>query len=123
MGAKAEVGWTTPGEDGVKRHVYAHRNGKKWQFFERPKRAGKEVQWLEMKTPPLADWLELRWRETACLGFNITPAINPGGLEEFVDHVVPILQKRGVFRKDYTGTTLLDHLGIKRPPRLRQAAE
>ncbi len=59
MGAKAEIGWTTPGEDGVKRHVYAHRIGKKWSFFERPKRAGKEIQWTEMENPPLSDWLEL----------------------------------------------------------------
>ena len=36
----------------------------------------------------------------------------PGGLAPFVDQVVPLLQERGVFRADYTGTTLRDHLGL-----------
>lgn len=59
MGAKSEIGWTTPGEDGVKRHVFATKHGKDWQFFERPKRKGRDVQWIEMPNPPLRDWLEL----------------------------------------------------------------
>jgi hypothetical protein len=40
----------------------------------------------------------------------------PGGLKDFVDGVVPELQRRGLFRKDYEGVTLRDHLGLKRPP-------
>ncbi len=48
-------------------------------------------------------------------GFNIMPAYLPGGLDDFVDLVVPILQKRGVFRRDYDGTTLRAHLGLARP--------
>jgi hypothetical protein len=59
MGAKAEVGWTTPGEDGLKRHVFAQRVGGEWHFFERPRRKGKEVQWEPLAEPPLEDWLEL----------------------------------------------------------------
>ena len=59
MGSKSEIGWTTPGEDGVKRHAFAHKTGKKWQFFERPKRAGKDIQWIEIKEPALSDWLDL----------------------------------------------------------------
>lgn len=59
MGAKAEIGWTTPGEDGLKRHVFAQRVGGKWMFFERPRRKGKEVQWEPLTEPPLSDWLEL----------------------------------------------------------------
>ena len=35
--------------------------------------------------------------------------------EEFVKHVIPELQKRGIYRKEYTGATLRDHLGLKRP--------
>lgn len=59
MGAKAELGWTTPGEDGVKRHVYAQKVGSDWRFFERPKRRGRDIEWIPMPEPPLADWLEL----------------------------------------------------------------
>lgn len=59
MGAKAEVGWTTPGEDGVKRHVFAQHVGKEWRFFQRPKRKGRDVEWEPLPEPPLIDWLEL----------------------------------------------------------------
>lgn len=59
MGAKADIGWTTPGDDGIKRHVYAQHVGDQWKFFERPKRRGKEVEWVPMPEPPLRDWLEL----------------------------------------------------------------
>jgi FMN-dependent oxidoreductase (nitrilotriacetate monooxygenase family) len=45
-------------------------------------------------------------------GFILVPHITPGGLDPFVDHVVPLLQERGVFRTEYTGTTLRDHLGL-----------
>ena len=53
-------------------------------------------------------------------GFILVPHITPGGLDPFVDQVVPLLQERGVFRADYTGTTLRDHLGLAplpAPPR------
>jgi FMN-dependent oxidoreductase (nitrilotriacetate monooxygenase family) len=46
-------------------------------------------------------------------GFILVPHITPGGLDEFADTVVPLLQERGVFRADYTGTTLRDHLGLR----------
>ena len=49
-------------------------------------------------------------------GYILVPHITPGGLAPFVDKVVPLLQERGVFRADYTGTTLRDHLGLD-PPR------
>lgn len=45
-------------------------------------------------------------------GYILVPHITPGGLAPFVDKVVPLLQERGVFRTDYTGTTLRDHLGL-----------
>ena len=48
-------------------------------------------------------------------GFNVMPAALPSGLETFVDHVVPILRQRGLFRTEYTGRTLRDHYGIPRP--------
>ena len=45
-------------------------------------------------------------------GFILVPHLVPGGLDPFVDAVVPLLQERGVFRADYEGTTLRDHLGL-----------
>jgi len=48
-------------------------------------------------------------------GFNAMPAVLPSGLERFVDEVVPILQDRGLFRTEYTGSTLREHYGLPRP--------
>jgi len=48
-------------------------------------------------------------------GFILVPHVTPGGLDPFVDTVVPLLQERGVFRTEYTGTTLRDHLGLSTP--------
>jgi FMN-dependent oxidoreductase (nitrilotriacetate monooxygenase family) len=45
-------------------------------------------------------------------GFILVPHITPGGLDEFADTVVPLLQERGVFRTEYEGSTLRDHLGL-----------
>lgn len=59
----------------------------------------------------LIDW----FNGGACDGFIIGAPWLPGGLERFVDGVVPILQKRGVFRTEYEGTTLREHLGLERP--------
>ena len=50
-------------------------------------------------------------------GFILVPHITPGGLEDFADAVVPLLQERGVFRTEYEGTTLRDHLGLTEPAR------
>ncbi|SED44169.1 LLM class flavin-dependent oxidoreductase [Rhodobacter sp. 24-YEA-8] len=49
-------------------------------------------------------------------GFNIMFPFLPAGLTDFTDQVVPELQRRGLFRRDYEGATLRDHLGLKRPP-------
>ncbi|MEU5262224.1 NtaA/DmoA family FMN-dependent monooxygenase [Amycolatopsis sp. NPDC021455] len=46
-------------------------------------------------------------------GFILVPHVTPGGLDEFADTVVPLLQERGSFRTEYTGSTLRDHLGIE----------
>jgi alkanesulfonate monooxygenase SsuD/methylene tetrahydromethanopterin reductase-like flavin-dependent oxidoreductase (luciferase family) len=55
-------------------------------------------------------------------GFILVPHITPSGLDPFVDQVVPLLQERGVFRADYTGTTLRDHLGLAPLPAPRRNA-
>ncbi|NKY34011.1 LLM class flavin-dependent oxidoreductase [Nocardia speluncae] len=61
----------------------------------------------------IADDLQ-RWFEAgAADGFNVMPPYLPGGLTDFVDQVVPILQARGLFRTDYTETTLRGHYGLR----------
>ncbi|MFJ4789385.1 NtaA/DmoA family FMN-dependent monooxygenase [Streptomyces sp. NPDC088794] len=48
-------------------------------------------------------------------GFILVPHLTPGGLDEFVDRVVPLLQERGAFRTEYRGATLRSHLGLADP--------
>jgi alkanesulfonate monooxygenase len=59
----------------------------------------------------MEEWLETRGSD----GFNVMFPYLPGGLDDFVDRVVPELQRRGLFRREYEGTTLRDHLGLPRP--------
>jgi FMN-dependent oxidoreductase (nitrilotriacetate monooxygenase family) len=63
----------------------------------------------------IADTIEEWFHAGAADGFNVMPPLLPSGLADFVDHVVPLLQKRGLFRTEYTGTTLRDHYGLSRP--------
>jgi FMN-dependent oxidoreductase (nitrilotriacetate monooxygenase family) len=65
----------------------------------------------------VADTLEAWFRGGAADGFNVMPSHLPEGLRDFVELVVPILQARGLFRLEYGGTTLRDHLGLARPAR------
>jgi hypothetical protein len=53
--------------------------------------------------------------ERACDGFVISPTHVPGGYEDFVRQVVPELQRRGVFRKEYEGATLRENLALPNP--------
>jgi alkanesulfonate monooxygenase len=63
----------------------------------------------------IADTME-EWLQTeASDGFNIMFPTVPAGLDDFVDLVVPALQRRGIFRREYEGTTLRHHLGLPRP--------
>jgi FMN-dependent oxidoreductase (nitrilotriacetate monooxygenase family) len=58
------------------------------------------------------------WLDTGgCDGFNVMPAYFPDELDVFVDQVVPVLQRRGLFRIDYEGAMLRDHLGLPYPQR------
>lgn len=66
----------------------------------------------------IADDFEEWFTSGAVDGFNIIPPVAPESLEDFVRLVVPELQKRKLFRTDYTGTTLRDHLGLARPVRV-----
>jgi FMN-dependent oxidoreductase (nitrilotriacetate monooxygenase family) len=64
----------------------------------------------------IADDIEAWFRAGAADGFNLMPDVLPTGLEVFVETVVPILQSRGLFRKEYSGSTLRDHFGLPRLP-------
>ena len=60
----------------------------------------------------VADEIELWFAEGAADGFNVMPPYLPGGLDDFVDRVVPILQERGLFRTEYTASSLRGHYGL-----------
>jgi hypothetical protein len=63
----------------------------------------------------IADQMQ-EWLETdACDGFNVMFHTVPEGLDDFVDMVVPELQRRRLFRREYEGTTLRENLGLPRP--------
>ena len=81
--------------------------------------------WVLCGTPePIADTLEEWFVDGAADGFNILPPYFPGGFSDFVDLVVPELQRRGLFREEYEGTTLRDHFGLARvsPPLAHEEA-
>jgi FMN-dependent oxidoreductase (nitrilotriacetate monooxygenase family) len=63
----------------------------------------------------IADEMQAWLEAEACDGFNIMFPTIPGGVEDFVRLVVPELQRREIFRREYEGTTLRDHLGLPRP--------
>jgi long-chain alkane monooxygenase len=75
-------------------------------------RHGQSVGLLQMVGTPahVADQMEAYFDEVGGDGFMLTPIYTPGAVEEFVDRVVPELQRRGRYRRDYTGTTQRDHL-------------
>jgi FMN-dependent oxidoreductase (nitrilotriacetate monooxygenase family) len=63
----------------------------------------------------VADQIEDWYTSKACDGFNIHVGMQPGGLTSFVDHVIPELQRRGLFRKEYEGKTLRETMGFPMP--------
>ena len=63
----------------------------------------------------VADDVETWFRSGAADGFNVMPDVLPSGFDDFADHLVPELRRRGLFRTDYTGTTLRHHLGLGLP--------
>jgi FMN-dependent oxidoreductase (nitrilotriacetate monooxygenase family) len=63
----------------------------------------------------IADQMEAWLEEEGSDGFNVMFSHLPAGLDDFVDKVVPELQKRGIFRREYEGVTLRENLGLPRP--------
>jgi len=64
----------------------------------------------------VADTIEEWVRAGAADGFNVMPPVLPRGLDDFVTHVVPLLQRRGLARREYAGSTLREHYGLPVPP-------
>jgi FMN-dependent oxidoreductase (nitrilotriacetate monooxygenase family) len=78
--------------------------------------AGPRGHALSIGTPSqVADEMEHWFRDGAADGFNVMPAWLPGSLRDFVDLVIPELQRRGLFRTEYEAMTLRENLGLPRP--------
>ena len=72
--------------------------------------------WTLIGTPEqVVDRLQEWFEHEAADGFNVLPPTTPAGLNDFVELIVPELQRRGIFRTEYEGTTLRENLGLKRP--------
>jgi FMN-dependent oxidoreductase (nitrilotriacetate monooxygenase family) len=104
------------------------QKGRHQMYVEMARREGLSIRQLMMRTASsrghfsfagtpvqIADVMEQWFRNGAADGFNLMPPYLPAGLEQFVASVIPELQNRGLFRTEYTGTTLRDHYGLKRP--------
>jgi len=65
----------------------------------------------------IADQLQEWFEQGAADGFNVMAPTFPDGLNDIVDLVIPELQRRGLFRTEYEGTTLRENLGLKNPAR------
>lgn len=78
--------------------------------------AGARGHYIFAGTPEqAADFME-NWLNEGCAdGFNVMPPVLPAMLDVFTAEVIPILQKRGLFRTEYTGATLRQHYGLERP--------
>ncbi|WP_422031337.1 LLM class flavin-dependent oxidoreductase [Reyranella sp.] len=78
--------------------------------------AGPRGHVLTIGTPSqVADEMEHWFKDGACDGFNVMPAWLPGSLNDFVDLVIPELQRRGLFRTEYEAMTLRGNLGLPQP--------
>lgn len=84
------------------------------QLYERV--AGARGHWTVVGTPQsIADQMQEWFESGGADGFNVLGPTLPHGLRDFAELVVPELQRRGLFRTEYRGRTLRDHLGLKRP--------
>ena len=99
----------------IKEVIEANKDMTVRQLWQRFSGARGSVQ-LVGTPAQIADELELWFTTKAADGFVIQPSVLPGGLDDFVELVVPELQRRGLYRREYQGTMLRDHLGLRRPP-------
>ncbi|MDO8252119.1 MAG: LLM class flavin-dependent oxidoreductase, partial [Rhodoferax sp.] len=106
------VGWVSRQQmmvDIARKHSFSIRQLYQWIATARG-------HWTIVGTPvQVADQLQLWFENDAADGFNVLPPVLPGSLDDFVDLVIPELQRRGLFRTAYEGTTLRENLGLARP--------
>jgi len=96
------------------RELLAQNPGTVREMYERM--SGARTSHMLVGDPiQVADTLQQWHEERGADGFIIQPAYLPGGLDDFVDLVVPELQRRGIYRTEYEGKTLRENLGLKRP--------
>ena len=102
----------TEAGQGMMKAMTAMVGGKRMTLREVARSWGASVGMLPIVGTPeqVADRMETIWRETGCCGFNLTPTINDGSIRDFVEQVVPLLQRKGVLRRDYAHTTLRANL-------------
>jgi len=78
--------------------------------------AGARGHFVTAGTPEqIAGLIEDWFRDGAADGFNVMPPLLPAQFDVFAAEVVPLLQRRGLFRTEYRGTTLREHYGLPRP--------
>ena len=86
--------------------------------------AGARGHWTLIGTPGrIADELQAWFEQEAADGFNLMPPLLPRDLDAFVTLVIPELQRRGLFRTEYEGTTLRENLGLDRPAATSRASD
>jgi alkanesulfonate monooxygenase SsuD/methylene tetrahydromethanopterin reductase-like flavin-dependent oxidoreductase (luciferase family) len=92
--------------------VYRTMDGRPLTVREVAQHHGESVGLPQIVGTPeqVADQLETYWKRVGGDGFMLSPIYSPGAIEEFVDLVVPALQRRGLYRHDYRGVTQRDHL-------------
>ena len=85
-------------------------------MYKRQYLAGARGHWVVVGTPQtIADQMQLWFENGAADGFNVMPPVLPESLDDFVELVIPELQRRGLFRTAYEGSTLRENLGLERP--------
>ncbi|MDW5594280.1 NtaA/DmoA family FMN-dependent monooxygenase [Conexibacter stalactiti] len=104
--------------------VYALARGREQTFRQLAEQFAVRPGALDFTGTPeeLATLIEQWWRAGAADGFTLMPMVLPRDLALFADHVVPLLQRRGIARHEYTGRTLRDHYGLARPRPARAAS-
>jgi alkanesulfonate monooxygenase SsuD/methylene tetrahydromethanopterin reductase-like flavin-dependent oxidoreductase (luciferase family) len=92
--------------------MYTRAGGRRLTVRDMALMHGRSVGLRQVVGTPeqVADQLEGYLAQADGDGFMLTVAYTPGAVEDFVDFVVPVLQKRGRFRPDYAGATLREHL-------------
>ena len=100
----------TQGMQGSLDRLHATMAAKNLSLQEAARRGERD---LVIGTPEgIADQLEDLFQSRACDGFVVSPAVYPGMFEQFCRAVVPILQKRGLFRTEYRGRTLRENIRL-----------